>query len=81
VNQYPGGSPVGSRTLDLGVTENPIAPSEWQNLVGQKGGDVLSGGYDLKVGGGYVKDKAGFRTQSGGVDPKEIRPYTPRLKR
>jgi hypothetical protein len=81
VNKYPGGSPAGSRTLDLGVAKEPIAPSDWQGLVGQKGGDALSGGYDLKVGGGYVKDKPGFRTVSGGVDPKEIRPFTPGLKR
>ena len=81
VDRSPGGSPGGSRTLDLGVAKEPIAPTDWPSLVGKKGGDALSDGHDLKVGEGYFKDKPGFRRESGGVDPKETRPFTPGLKR
>lgn len=80
VNEPPGGAPAGSRTVDIGVTREPLPPSQWPDLVDQRGGQALSRGVDLKVGGGYVKDKPGFRQESGGVNPEEIRPFTPGLE-
>jgi hypothetical protein len=35
---------------------------------------------DVKGGNAYVSDKAGFKTQSGGLEVEEVRPFTKGLK-
>ena len=79
IDKYPGGSPKGSRTLDIGVTSQSIAPVDWPSLKGTPGGTAFSDGFDLKVGEGMIKNKPGFTTQSG-IVPQEVRPFTPGLE-
>ena len=75
-----GGNPKpGGRNPDLVVTKSEMpgkdAPKEWRSLEG-KGTDVLEKKtYDVKVGGDYVRDKPGFRAQTG-LDVKEVRPFS-----
>ena len=80
VGKNPGGEPRGARTADLGVANKPTPPSKWNELVGQKGPEALKSTMDVKGGNAYVSDKAGFKTQSGGLEVKEVRPFTKGLK-
>ncbi len=79
VGVEPGGQPKGARTADLGITKKPIAPEKWNELKGQRGADVLQEARDLKLGGGKIADKPGFKRQAG-LPGQELTPFTPGLK-
>lgn len=80
VGKNPGGEPKGARTSDLAIAKEPTSPSQWDDLVGKKGSSVFEEATDLKMGGGRVPDKAGFKKASGGLKPTELTPGTKGLK-
>lgn len=76
VDVHPGGQSKKSRTVDIGVTKDPIAPNDWDSLKGKRAKDMFEKTVDLKVSDSYVSDKKGFKAQSGGVSVKEARPWS-----
>jgi RHS repeat-associated protein len=77
VNTAPGGQTPGARTVDVGVTKEPVSPSDWKpSLEGKNAPEVLSETRDLKVSNSYVEHKPAFLEQSGGVSVTESRPWS-----
>jgi RHS repeat-associated protein len=75
-----GGNPKPTgRNPDLGVLKQEIPgvdpAREWNALAGQKATDVFQQQtFDVKVGGGYVRDKAHFAKETG-LTATELRPF------
>ncbi|WP_198433070.1 DUF4157 domain-containing protein [Burkholderia ubonensis] len=80
VGVEPGGQPKGARTSDLNIAKEPLSPKEWESLKGKGGADAFDQALDMKLGGGKVADKPEFKKQSGGLDAKELTPFS-KLKR
>ena len=77
-----GGNPKPTgRNPDLGVLKQEIAGvdplREWNAQAGQRATNVFERGtLDVKVGGGYVRDKGGFMRETGGLTASELRPFS-----
>ncbi|WP_321963641.1 eCIS core domain-containing protein [Paraburkholderia sp. J7] len=80
VGVEPGGQPKGARTADVTIAKEPLSPKQWESLKGKGGSDVFEQALDLKLGGGRIPDKPGFKKQSGGVSATELTPFTKKLK-
>ncbi|MES2936378.1 MAG: SpvB/TcaC N-terminal domain-containing protein [Pseudomonadota bacterium] len=78
-NKNPGGEPKGARTADIGIAKEPTPPSQYGALKGQKGAAVFEGAADMKLGGGKVANKPGFKAAAG-VAATELTPGTPGLR-
>jgi hypothetical protein len=73
VGKNSGGQPDLARTADIGIAKEPTSPIEWENLTQESFENPV---YDMKVSNSYVKNKAGFKIQSGGLDVTEVRPWS-----
>ena len=69
----------GGRQPDLGLTKTELPgqdpKKEWASLAGEKTDVLEKQAYDVKMGGGYVRDKPGFTSKTG-LNVKEVRPST-----
>ncbi|MQM32923.1 SpvB/TcaC N-terminal domain-containing protein [Accumulibacter sp.] len=79
VGKNPGGEPAGARTTDLAIAKEPIPPANYEALKGQKGSAVFESTADMKLGGGRVPNKPGFKAASG-LTAEELAPGTRGLR-
>jgi RHS repeat-associated protein len=67
------------RNPDVGILKTEIKgndpPAEWKAKIGAWAPNEMDTTYDLKVGGGYVRDKPGFGLETG-LGTSEVRPFS-----